>query len=130
MGETRKNIINLLGLADFETQRHKLKCREGLLVDFDYGGELTQLDEGMGSFRPQTTNTEEEHDEEEDEGSEEDEKDEDDAEDAEGLTIRHSINNPRADDSGVRTVGFDLINVPDSLRNLLRVPLPLLQWSY
>jgi hypothetical protein len=109
MEESRKQIIERLGLTDLETQRHKLKCREGLLVDFDYGGELMEQDkeEGKGS-----------------KGSEEDEEDEEES------TIQHPTNNPEGNDSGVRTVySFDLIYVPDSLINLLRVPLLSLQWS-
>ena len=39
---TRVALIQTLGLTEIESQRSSLKCREGLLIDFDYGADLTQ----------------------------------------------------------------------------------------
>ena len=40
MEANREQVMNNLGLAEIEIQCHKLKCQEGLLIDFDYGGKL------------------------------------------------------------------------------------------
>ena len=105
VNNSRQEIMERLGLGEFEKQRHKLKCREGLVVDFNYGGELTQ--EPTQLHEEMTTDAEEEHDKEDSEESEKDDESEESEEDGEGLTIRHS-NNPRANYSGVRTVEFFL----------------------
>jgi hypothetical protein len=39
--EARKRVMNLLGLSEIESLRNELKCREGLLIDFDYGAVLS-----------------------------------------------------------------------------------------
>jgi hypothetical protein len=80
MEENRKRVMSNLGLAEIEIQHHKFKCREGLLIDFDYGSELAVV---------QSQETEQNE-----EDSEEDEED--------GSTIGHCANK---NDSGVQTVG-------------------------
>lgn len=37
----RKNFMETLGLSDIEKLREELKCREGLLIDFDYGAPIS-----------------------------------------------------------------------------------------
>jgi serine/threonine protein kinase len=80
MEENRKQVMSNLGLAEIEIQRRKFRCREGLLIDFDYGSELAVA---------QSQETEQNE-----EDSEEDKED--------GSTIRHCANK---NDSGVRMVG-------------------------
>jgi hypothetical protein len=36
--------MDLLGLSEIESLRNELKCREGLLIDFDYGAALSFLE--------------------------------------------------------------------------------------
>ena len=91
--------MNNLGLAEIEIQCHKLKCREGLLIDFDYGGKLAvaQSQEEMEQNQPKQEQAREQRDEE------------DKSEDGEGSTIRHCANNDNwndnRNDSGVQMVG-------------------------
>jgi hypothetical protein len=80
MEETQKRVMSNLGLAEIEIQHCKFRCREGLLIDFDYRSELAVV---------QSQETEQNE-----EDSEEDEED--------GSTIGHCANK---NDSGVRTVG-------------------------
>lgn len=98
MEENRKQVMKELGLAEIEIQRHKLKCREGLLIDFDYGGEVAvaQSQKETERNQPQTTQ------EDEQEQAREQQDGEDDGDDGEGSTIGHCANEV---DSGVRTVG-------------------------
>jgi serine/threonine protein kinase len=80
MEKNQKRVMSNLGLAEIEIQRCKFRCREGLLIDFDYGSELAVA-------QSQKTERNEED-------SKEDEEDR--------LTIGHCANK---NDSGVRMVG-------------------------
>jgi hypothetical protein len=79
MEENRKRLMSNLGLAEIEIQHHKFRCREGLLIDFDYGSELAVVQS--------------QEMEQNEEDSEEDKED--------GLTIGHCANK----NDGVWTVG-------------------------
>jgi hypothetical protein len=43
MEENRKQVMSNLGLAEIEIQCCKFRCREELLIDFDYGSELAAV---------------------------------------------------------------------------------------
>jgi hypothetical protein len=46
--EVRKQLTERLGLSDIEKLRKELNCREGLLIDFDYGADATtQVEQDM-----------------------------------------------------------------------------------
>ena len=99
MKANQEQVMNNLGLAEIEIQCHKLKCQEGLLIDFDYGGKLAvaQSQEEMEQNQPKQEQAREQQDEE------------DKLEDGEGSTIGCCANNDNqndnGNDSGVQTVG-------------------------
>jgi len=67
-----------LGLTQIETQRGSFKCREGLLIDFDYGTELTQNGQESQSItlaEVNPANEERPNDDDDDDDNEEEEED-------------------------------------------------------
>ena len=99
MKANQEQVLNNLGLAEIEIQCHKLKCREQLLIDFDYGGKLAvaQSQEEIEQNQPKQEQAREQWEEE------------DELEDGEGLTIGRCANNDNrnddCNDSGVWMVG-------------------------
>jgi serine/threonine protein kinase len=46
----RENFIESLGLSDIEKLRKELNCREGLLIDFDYGALIPDITTQVDQF--------------------------------------------------------------------------------
>ena len=96
-----------LGLSKIEVLRKQLKCREGLLIDFDYAAELVRLQEEM-TLGDQEQEDEQAEDEREREHEHEEDKDKDEAQDqdaSEGTkAIPHTTANLDKNITGVRTV--------------------------
>jgi len=111
----RKKVMTLLGLQDVDQLRQELKCREGLLIDFDYATVLADLEAQIDEARNvelRSVNEEEEVEEGDDEDEvvlvEDNEGDE--IIEEESLVTRNSDNTPAPDPSGARTVRFHKIN--------------------
>jgi hypothetical protein len=69
--------MDQLGLSEIEDLRNELNCREGLLIDFDYGDLLIQLDSNLAKAEPNWpdhANTENEVEEKESDEEESDEE--------------------------------------------------------
>ena len=92
-------VTNTQTVLLLTVQHHKLKCQEGLLIDFNYKGKLAvvQSQEEIERNQPKQEQAREQQDEE------------DESEDGEGSTIRCCANNDNQNDnhnnSGVWTVG-------------------------
>jgi serine/threonine protein kinase len=109
----REHFMEQLGLSEIEKLRKDLKCREGLLIDFDYGAVLAELENEMakladGDMAPA------------DQASENGKEDEENGEDEEDYeTIEEEAQDPRIvlapatkapKPSGLRTVSFPPLN--------------------
>jgi hypothetical protein len=51
--EARKKVMDHLGLSKIESLRNELKCREGLLIDFDYATALSVLESKLALVGPE-----------------------------------------------------------------------------
>lgn len=54
--ENRNKVIQELGLTQIDAQRVSFKCREGLLIDFDYRIELSQSGRESQTITPEGVN--------------------------------------------------------------------------
>jgi serine/threonine protein kinase len=101
----RERLMQKLGLPEIEILREKLKCREGLLIDFDYATNLEETAHGS------VTTTVEEPDGNEDTGNEEESR---------TTTVGESVDvdpSPGPKNSGAQTVSSHQF---DALLHLLR----------
>jgi serine/threonine protein kinase len=124
--EARKQFMMLLGLSEIEELREELRCREGLLIDFDYGAALADLETQMAEPENAERDLEDgeieraEEDDEEDENEQQEEADwvvpegtQSTGEVVQDSHVTHALKAP-----GARTVRFpNLMTIFHVLRN-------------